>query len=237
MKHIFYIILVILISACGQSENKSKYITQDNSESTENLGTFSITMIDKDYFDKTKKENKPLLKIDTISIKKLNGEIRIKNKSRNDSVLIFRDKINPNNEESNITYNFLGYFEQIDKYLIETDYYESVDYDLVSKDGSKTNIWNIPTFSNDRKYFACIKSYRLEGEPIGLQIWKISNDLTNSTDTIQFEKIFELNQLIFNPVECIWGNNGALLLKVEKMENNFYPKEPSEKYYFKINYK
>jgi hypothetical protein len=237
MKH-YFIILTFLISACGQSGKQSNDRTQVTSNTANSAGTFSMTEIDRDYFDYAKQNNKTSLNIDTTSIQKHNGQIKLLiHNGDKDSTLMYKDKKNPNNEEADITYNYLGYYKHIDKYLLESVYYEGADYDLISRDGSKTNIWSNPIFSNDNDYFACIKPYGLEGEAVGIQIWKIKSDLMNSTDTIQFDKVLELNQLLFNPVDCRWDIDGSLLIQAEKMKDNFYPKDPIETYYLKLKFK
>jgi len=197
-------------------------------------GIFSIIEIGKDYFDKAKYDYNVVLNIDTISITKRDGQIKIPIRWIKDSNLIYKDKNFPNNEEANITYNYLGYYRDIDMYLIETRYYEAIEYCFVSPNGSITTIWGKPIVSNDGKYFACFRPYGLEGEPNGIQIWKVKSDL------VLYEglyKIFEMNQLLFSPINCCWDINGSLLMQAEKMQSYYYPKEPNETYYLKLEFK
>lgn len=157
--------------------------------------------------------------------------------TRRDSFLVFLDKTFPDNEEADITFQYGGYYKKIDRHLLVTQHYEHNEYNLISNKGTKTPVWNEPQFTKDGQYFFCLRPYGLEGEPVGLQIWRIKKDQSDSFDPIELVKILELDQLLFNPKECLWNKQGDLVIKAGKLKDNFYPKEPSEEYYLKLKYK
>ncbi|PSR52300.1 hypothetical protein AHMF7605_01565 [Adhaeribacter arboris] len=241
MKSLKILLLSLLAFSCRESSkepvNSSQGAKTEAKAGSSNI--FSITEVDEKHFRQAQKESKNASFVDTALIKKTSGKIilPIEGYTRRDSSLVFQDKIYPNNEEADIIHQYKGYYKIIDRHLLVTLYYEHDEYNLISKRGTKTPIWSAPKFSKDGQYFFCFRPYGLEGEPVGLQVWRIKKDQGDSFDPIELVKILELDQLMFNPIECLWDRDGDLLIKAEKMEDNFFPKEPSEEYYLKLKYK
>ncbi len=206
---------------------------QNNILKSSTNNVFSITHINKLYYDSVASLSNSKLNIDTVSVRKINGQIKLPNKSSTTTYTLLIDDLRP--EENQVTNNYLGYYNFIGKHLIETIYYESVDYQFIGQHGDKTSIWSKPKFSNDKRFFLTFKQYGLEGDFVGLQIWEIKND-SSKNEPISLNKIFELNQLLFSPVDCIWDTDGTILIKGEAMSNHFYPNDNTDIYFWKLKY-
>lgn len=241
MKSLKILLLSFLTVACGQSSKEPVSSPQGatTEAKTDNSNIFSITEVEQKHFRQAQKESNNAFYVDTALIKKTNGKITlpIEVYTHGDSSLVFQDKIYPDNEEADTTFQYRGYYKKVNRHLLVTQYYEHDEYNLISNKGTQTLIWNEPQFSKNGQYFFCFRPYGLEGEPVGLQIWRVKEDQGDSFDPIELVKVLELDQLMFNPIECLWDKNGDLFIKAEKMDNNFYSKEPSEEYYLKLKYK
>lgn len=191
----------------------------------------SITETNRAEFEKLKSGDKPSINFNLV--KKENGSINIPNKHRSGSFVTFTDDTRP--EENKVQNNYLGFYSTIKKHLIRTDYYEGSEYILIGNYNNKTSIWGPPIFSGDNKYFLTFKSYGLEGEPVGLQIWEINSD-SYSADPVSLKKILELNQLLFDPVQISWDSENSVLVKGQVLKNHWYPTKDDEFRYWKIRF-
>jgi hypothetical protein len=209
---------------CNSAEQETD-VRNENKSIADSSGVFSITEISPEEYN-SKKNNWKEFQPDTSLIKKESGKIELK---LNKSIMVLKDEVK--SEENQITYEYLGYINFIERHLIETIYYEGVKYELISQNNNKTEIWSKPIFSGDKRYFVCFKSYGLEGDNLGFQIWEIRKDNQQHPDAFSLNKIFELNQFIFNPLDCFWDGRN-LLIKGENIPNHFYPNEESATHYW-----
>ncbi len=217
MKTYKFIIFLLLVCGCCIHYNSN----------TKEINQFSIIPISVEEYN-TFHKNKERNLLDTNKIKKINGKIKIVGI---DSTLSLKD--DSMSEEFHINYEYLGYYEIINRHLVQTVYSEGLKFSLIDAKIKIIEIWNIPIFSEDNKYFACIKPYGIEGEEIGFQIWKIQNNLDdNSRTNIKIDKIIELSQMQFSPVECFWRDE-FLYVKGESLEIQFYdnPTKTVEQYW------
>jgi hypothetical protein len=194
-------------------------------------GILSISEIDQATFEKSKEIVEP--SVNSNLVKKENGEINIPNKHRSGTFVTFTDDTRP--EENRVQNDYLGFYNSINRHLIRTQYYEGSEFVLIGNYNNKTTIWSVPIFSKDNKYFLSFKSYGLEGEPVGVQIWEIDNK-SYSRDKVGLKKILELNQLLFNPIEFRWDLNNSILIIGQVLKNHWYPTKDSEIRYWKLSF-
>jgi hypothetical protein len=213
---------------CASAEHKAD-VREENQSIIDTSEVFSITEITPEEYH-SKKNNCKDVEFDTSLVKKVNGRVELK---LNKSTIILQDEIG--SEENQIFHKYLGFINFVDRHLIETIYYEGIKYVLISPNNNQTEIWSKPIFSSDKKYFFCFKSYGLEGDNLGLQIWEIKKDNQQYPDTFSLNKIFELNQLIFSPNECFWDGRN-LLIKGQNISNHLFPNEESVTHYWKMKF-
>jgi hypothetical protein len=206
---ITFLILIQTIFLFGQKDDSKEIL--------------SIAEISEETFENSGKIEKP--EVDLSLIKKENGTIKIPNKNISGTFVTFTDDTRP--EENKINNEYQGYYPSIKKHLIRTQYYEGSRTILIGEYNNKTTIWGAPNFSKDGEYFFAYKSYGLEGEPVGLQIWAVDKN-TYSPDHFGLKKIFELNQLLFNPLEFKWDIDNSILIKGQVLKNHWYPTKDSE---------
>jgi hypothetical protein len=193
--------------------------------------TLSITEITEHTFNNGGTTAEP--NVDYSLVKKEDGQIKIPNLNSSGSIVTFKD--DPRIEEKRVTNEYLGFYHSIKKHLIRTIYYEGVKYVLIGNYNDDTQIWNIPIFSSDFKYFLAYKSNGLEGEPTGLQIWEVVKN-EYSPEDLEIRKIFELNQLLFDPTETKWDSDNSILIKGQVIENHWYPTKNSEVKYWRLRF-
>ncbi len=82
-------------------------------------------------------------------------------------------KNNLGNDDNYINYSFVGSLETIDYYLIQIQFYEGGNYLLIDKEnGKEIPIYSEPSFSNNKKHFAC-SLMTCSGDGGGLQIFEV----------------------------------------------------------------
>ena len=192
----------------------------------------SFNEIDKIEFDNVNFNNIP--SIQTNIIKKENGKIRIPNKHRSGSFTEFVDDTRI--EENKVDNIYHGFYKHLKRHLIETNYYEGSKFTLIGQYKNQTEIWSLPIFSTDNKYFFTFKPYGLEGEPVGLQIWEVDTSGYKYTNRVELKMIFELNQLIFSPEELKWDKDNSILIKGQPIENHFLPNNNSDIKYWRLKF-
>ncbi|GAB4249114.1 MAG: hypothetical protein Kow0079_01610 [Vicingaceae bacterium] len=112
-------------------------------------------------------------------------------------------------------------------------YYENFEYIFVSKKGLETKLWDVPKFSFDQQYFFTFKSAGLEGDIIGIQVWKIVNDTKNDTN-VNLIKVLEINQLLFDIENCQWTKEGDIVFSAYEIIDPPYLDIKDEANFFMI---
>lgn len=205
---LFFISLFNLIS-CFPAE-KSK-VTE--SLYTNEIPTFCMEKVSKEVFESAKKIYIEKLIKDTSSFKKQNGQFKLPLTSGANIYKTFQDSIKGAEDENRKEYNYLGQFKEIDFYVVSVTYWEHSEILLIDKkSGDHYSTWSVPSLSIDNKKMAAILSFGLEGEPVGIQV--LSIDKTNYS---QVEKLIEIDQRLWNPVDFVWENNNSLVLKVTEL--------------------
>jgi hypothetical protein len=236
MKRQLLIYLTILLSACGKNSQSSDKILIDQSDvSIDSLKTFSITNVTINDFNKAKKAYLEKTLFDTITFKKVNGEIKLPVERKWKPFVIFKDTLLNTDNTDIKEYRYLGQFDKIGFYIVGGSFWEHYECYLIDKrTGSQTTIWSDPIISQTEKFIANLSMpYGLEGVPNGLQVWRIDRHENNQNDPITIVKLLELDQQIWAPDDLIWETDNSLILKVAPVdkymnedgrpnENDFY---------------
>jgi hypothetical protein len=124
--------------------------------------------------------------------------------------VIFKDTLVDVGETEEELFQYLGYFPDLEYYLVSGSFWEHSECYLINKEtGRKTTTWNRPNPSPTSKYFANISiPYGLEGVENGIQIWKVE------TNQNYLSKYLELDQQIWVPLDFVWENDNSIILKV-----------------------
>lgn len=191
---------------------------------------FEVSPINKTLFDSVLKKSPPP--------NPLNNNKNRYQKSNGELTLFFNDGIkltykDVEGEEGAIEYEYVGFFEKINQHLVLVRYYENVEYIFVSKKGLETKLWDVPMFSYDQQYFFTFKSAGLEGDIIGIQVWKIVNDTENDTN-VNLIKVLEINQLLFDIENCQWTKEGEIVFSAYEIIDPPYLDIKDEANFFMI---
>ena len=95
------------------------------------------------------------------------------------------------------------------------------------KSGNSYTVWSVPLLSPNNKFIAAILPYGLEGEPVGIQI--LSVDKTNYN---QINKVIEIDQRSWNPIDFVWENDNSIILKVTAIPDFSKGEKESKEYKF-----
>lgn len=208
-----FLISLLNLTSCLPFEN-SEVIESFNTIA--DIPTFCFERVNEDVFLSAKKACINKLFKDTLSIKKQNGQLKLPLSSGVNIYKTFRDSIKGTEDESRKEFKYLGQFKEIDFYVLSVTYWEHFEVYLVDKkSGNHYSVWSVPSLSPDNKKIATILSFGLEGEPAGVQI--LSVDKTSYT---QVEKLIEVDQKLWNPVDFVWESNNSLILKVTDLDES-----------------
>lgn len=181
-----------------------------NNQAVDNIYSLCFEPVTKEVFVSAKRAYVEKLFQDTLSIKKQNGQLKLPLSSGISTYKIFQDSINGSEDVGKREYFYLGHFKEIDFYVVSVVLWEHYEVLLIDKkSGNQYFIWSVPRLSPNNKIIASILPFGLEGEPVGIQI--LSIDKTNYP---QLEKIIEINQQIWNPIDFVWENNNSIILEV-----------------------
>jgi hypothetical protein len=187
-----------------------------NIKAVDNIFTLCFEPVTKEVFVSAKQAYKEKLLQDTLSFKKQNGQLKLPLSSGINTYKIFQDSIKGSEDENKKEYNYLGQFKEIDFYVVSVTYWEHFEVLLIDKkSGNHYSIWSVPSLSPNNKRIATIPSSGLEGEPVGIQILSI-----NKTNYTQIEKVIEINQQLWNPVDFVWEDNNSVILKVTELADH-----------------
>ncbi|KOS06206.1 hypothetical protein AM493_09315 [Flavobacterium akiainvivens] len=202
-------------------------------KAVDTTGLFVPVTTTRQEFLKTKKEY--VEAIDTThTISKINGEITLPIKGNRPPV-VFKDSLQPKYDENIEQYHYKGRIDNPAFYLVQGDFWEWNDYYMINQyTGKKDTLWSDPVFSPDKNLIVNLSpAYGLEGDPNGIQIWKVANNNGNAT----LSKIKVIDQQEWIPLEVYWVDNRTLIFRAVTVANfNKVNGEPQEKdvYYFKM---
>jgi hypothetical protein len=234
----FFIGILLVISSCGGMKDAKNHgsIDSQTADKSFRLKPFSMVVVSKDNFAKAKKRYVDQLIPDTLTIRKINGVIKIPiNQPNFIDTVFFRDSLGDIDEASQQEYNYLGYFPSVNMYLVEGLFWENYACFLIDKEsGHQTSTWNRPYLSPKGRYFANLTmTYGLENMPNGIQIWRVEKGYS------YLMKYFELDQQIWAPEDFAWETDHSLILRVvstEKYFNNNGSPHEKDFYYLRIQF-
>jgi hypothetical protein len=242
LKISFYVVIgSILLTGCKQSVKNHTLSKTTDSLSLPNTSSepFSITTASKNDFNRCKQRD--YITYDTLLFRKKNGTLKLPTSEKWKPFVIFSDSLVDSDDDKEREFRYLGQFKEIGYYIVSGNFYEhSEDYLIDKNSASQTVIWNDPKISPGREFIANLSmSYGLEGEPNGVQIWRVIKDENNEADPITISKILEIDQQIWVPDDFVWETKNTLILKVipvakfwDKTGN--LNKNPSDFYYLRI---
>ena len=212
------LISILNLVSCSPFENSE---VRENRSIVADVPAFCFEHVSEEVFVLAKKVYAEKLLKDTLNIRKQNGQLKLSLFSGVDKV--FQDSIRGIEDENRKEYNYLGQFKEVDFYVVSATYWEHFEIYLIDKkSGDNYTVWSVPSLSPDNKKIAAILPFGLEGEPVGIQI--LSIDKTNYS---QIEKILEIDQKFWSPVDFVWEDNSSIILKT--MELNNFPEEKESK--------
>ena len=156
------------------------------------------------------------LTIDTNIIKKKNGELVLTIGKEGKAHRVFVDNTDGGPEDIKMKeHYYFGQFKDINCYVVGIGYWEHFEVLLIDREtGLNQTFWSTPSLSPNNKNLAAILSAGLEGNPVGIQVFSY-----DSSTYYKFDKILEINQMVWDPVEFYWYGNEALVLKVMRITN------------------
>ncbi len=214
-------ILTFLLVACGQNSQSVEHDLSENKTTVnDNLQTFSIIKATSDDYYKAKKSFVDKTLYDTITFRKINGEIKLPIDEKWRPFVTFTDTLLHSDESDVRQYYYHGQFDKIAFYIVEGSFWEHSEYYLIDqKTGKQTTLWGLPIISPKNKFIANLSmTYGLEGVPNGIQIWRIEKNEHNQVEPISLSKHLELDQQIWAPVDLVWETDNSIILKVAAVE-------------------
>ena len=202
----FFISLLILVACKTTSINRPDTF-------------FSITKTSADEYNSVI-ELKYLVR-DTLNYNTKNHIIKLPLQLKWKPYAIFKDTLFNSDDERVRRFEYLGQYKYLGFYLVQASFWEHSEKYLVNKyTGEKTTVWDEPKLSPRRKYFADILGYGMDGEPVGVQIWKITVDENGG---FKLSNIVEINQQLWTPVDFVWANDNSLILKINTIQLDHPP--------------
>jgi hypothetical protein len=219
------LIALFYLASCSPVESSKG---TENTNSTQDIPAFCIEQVSKEVFEFAKKEYVEKLLRDTLSYKKQNRIITLPLTSNSNARRVFKDSIQGLEDENRKEYSYLGQLKEIDYYLVSVNYWEHFEVLLIDKkSGNSYTVWSVPLLSPNNKFIAAILPYGLEGEPVGIQI--LSVDKTNYN---QINKVIEIDQRTWNPIDFVWENDNSIILKVTAIPDFSKGEKESKEYKF-----
>lgn len=227
----FLFIGVILLFGCNESVK--------NNTLSKVSDPFSISRATKNDYNNCRP--KDYITYDTLLYKKKNGILSLPTSEKWKPFIVFSDSLVNGEDDKEREFRYMGQFKEIGYYIVSGNFYEhSEDYLIDKNTGSKIVIWNDPKMSPGSKFMANLSmSYGLEGEPNGLQIWRIIKDGNNEVDPITISKVLEVDQQIWIPDDFVWESKNSLILKVIPVDKFWdktgnINKNPNDFYYLRV---
>ncbi len=233
-------ILSILFAACGQNSHSVANTSPKIKATTiDSLQTFQITKATAEDFNNAKKSFVDKTLYDTITFRKVNGEIKLPTNEKWRPFVTFKDTL-LNTDNSDVRqYYYVGQFDKIGFYIVGGSFWEHSEYYLVDKrTGRRTTTWSSPTLSPKDKFIANLSmTYGLEGVPNGIQVWRIDKHENNQVEPISLSKHLELDQQIWAPDDFVWESDNSIILKVaavDKYMNESGQPNETDFYYLRL---
>lgn len=230
--------VVIFCISCGKenSTEQNTRVPEKQPVTTtviDSLKLFVPVTAKKQEFLKAQKEYAEVIDT-TNAIAKTNGQITLPIKGNREPI-VFKDSLQPKYDENIQEYNYIGHLDNPAFYLVKGDFWEWNDYYMINQyTGAQDTLWAHPVFSPDKSLIVNLSpAYGMEGDPNGIQLWKVSGNNGNATLSI----VKEINQEEWIPLEVYWLDNRTLIFRAITIDNFMKAGgEPKEKdvYYFKM---
>lgn len=170
--------------------------------------------VSENIFLSAKTKYKEKLIKDTLNFKKQNGQLNLPLMSGANIQKTFYDS-REKEEENTKQYEYLGQFNDVGFYVTAVNYWEHFEVILTDKNSGNDYIfWSVPKLSPNNKKIASILSFGLEGNPVGIQIFSIDKKNYN-----QIEKLIEIDQSLWNPVDFVWEDGNSIILKTTEFRS------------------
>ena len=198
--------MTFLLAACGQNSQLGEpSLKNTKTTSKDSLQTFSITKATAADFSKAKRAYVDKTRYDSTTFTKVGREIKLPIAENGESIVRFKDTLVDTDESDVRQYKYIGRFEKIGFYIVGGDFWEHTEYYLIDKKtGRQTTTWGLPKISPRDKYIASLSMpYGLEGEPNGIQVWRLDRDEKNKRETVSLSKHVELDQQDWAPDDFI----------------------------------
>ncbi|MBD0259673.1 MAG: hypothetical protein ICV83_28465 [Cytophagales bacterium] len=155
---------------------------------------------------------------DTMAHEKQDGVIRLPLTDPNKPSASFADTLTGTDDTAIRTYLYLGQLPSIGQYIVGGGFWEHSEAYLVDQHtGAVTMLWGIPVLSPSGKFVANLSMpYGLEGEPNGIQVWRVGNGKRNEGKVLA--KMIEIDQQAWIPEELVWESDTAFLIKTTSVE-------------------
>jgi hypothetical protein len=119
---------------------------------------------------------------------------------------VFRDKVFPENEVDDVTYEYLGFFPKLQQHFINVQYYESSELLVLEPSGNLIKLMGAPAYSpNLERMAVASRGLVYEMMPNGLQLAVRQQG--------KLKLVWELLPKTWEPVEIFWVTNSTIFLK------------------------
>lgn len=226
MKKTIYLLLIILISSCGN--HKDKQSSSDNVSDSLKVSITSTSAIDvedatyTDFVNAEKNYHSNFL-ADTLKYVKQKGQLVLPLSTGKE--VIFTDTLSPESESIEYrVYGYLGCYPKLNYYLVDGGFYEDHEYYLVDMNSGQINeIAGFPKVSPQLNYLININEIGGMGdEPIGFKILKINNE---NRSIINFAELEQFDDYEWYPVDFTWENDKTAIIKIISFKSKDYQEE------------
>ena len=204
-----------------------------------NSNSFSIIRVSANEYTSLKQQSG--ITYDTLLYQKENGVLKLPISEKWHSFIVLADTLAGSENNKTREYKYIGELQKKGLFIVNGNFYEhSEDYLIDKITGEKTAIWNQPKISPAGRYIVDIRSYGLEGEPNGLQIWQINERDFEGEKSVPpaISKILEIDQSMWVPIDFAWEGEHSLLIKAVSLEKfiqtNDLNKLSKDYYYLKV---
>jgi hypothetical protein len=159
------------------------------------------------------------------TVRKQKGRLIIPTEAGNK---LFKDKVFPENEVDDVTYEYLGFFPKHQVHLIRIAYYESSEILLVEKNGNIVRLVSEPLYSPSQQ--------RLLTASRGIVYAMMPNSLQLAERVGgRLQVVWEMTPKNWEPVDLFWTSDSVACLKQELINSTTEaPFEPARFTYARL---
>ncbi|GAB1447168.1 hypothetical protein MASR2M44_01590 [Bacteroidota bacterium] len=226
--------------ACQQNSQPSKSVPLENKElANDTAHSYTITRASLEDFTRAQKSFIDAIQYDTLNYQKVKGEIKLPLSGKSSEFVRFTDSLVGTDNAAMREFHYQGQLSKIGHYLVLGSFWEHAEFYLINKQNGKSiTLWGAPALSPNRKFVANSSAlYGLEGEPNGIQIWRIDNSKSESGEALSIQKHLEIDQQMWAPDDFYWESDQSLIVKVAPVESYLNESgQPNEKdfYYLRL---